>query len=163
MKDVSNFPEVQDSESTSNQADIPIYGHSESDETSSLSRTKKRSKRVFDQDNNQNDQSGVQNSENQSHKDVHSDDKSDHDNTSDNSGSISEAGEVENEAYKIPPLTLLNQPAKQQSTSKAEVQKKGQLLETTLKNFGVDARVTQIKIGPAVTQYEIHHSRCKGK
>ena len=33
--------------------------------------------------------------------------------------------------------------------------KKGQLLETTLKNFGVDARVTQIKIGPAVTQYEI--------
>ncbi|MEJ7218023.1 DNA translocase FtsK [Staphylococcus gallinarum] len=155
MKDVSNFPEVQDSESASNQADIPIYGHSEGDETSTLSRTKKRSKRVFDQDNNQNDQSGVQNSENQSHEDVHSDHESDYDNTSDNSGSISEAGEVENEAYKIPPLTLLNQPAKQQSTSKAEVQKKGQLLETTLKNFGVDARVTQIKIGPAVTQYEI--------
>ena len=89
-----------------------------------MSRTKKRSKRVFDQDNNQNEQSGVQNSENQSHEDVHSNDESDYDNTSDNSGSISEAGEVENEAYKIPPLTLLNQPAKQQSTSKAEVQKK---------------------------------------
>ena len=58
MKDVSNFPEVQDSDSASNQADIPIYGHSEGDETSTLSRTKKRSKRVFDQDNNQNEQSG---------------------------------------------------------------------------------------------------------
>ncbi|RIP08906.1 cell division protein FtsK, partial [Staphylococcus gallinarum] len=77
------------------------------------------------------------------------------DSQSDAVNSISEAGEVENEAYTIPPLSLLKQPAKQKATSKAEVQKKGQLLETTLKNFGVDARVTQIKIGPAVTQYEI--------
>ena len=60
-----------------------------------------------------------------------------------------------NEAYHIPPLSLLNQPTKQQTTSKAEVQRKGRVLETTLKNFGVNAKVTQIKIGPAVTQYEI--------
>ncbi|SUL10401.1 DNA translocase FtsK [Staphylococcus aureus] len=34
------------------------------------------------------------------------------------------------------PLTLLNQPAKQKATSKAEVQRKGQVLENTLKDFG---------------------------
>ena len=60
-----------------------------------------------------------------------------------------------NVEYTVPPLTLLNQPVKQQSTSKAEVQRKGQVLESTMKNFGVNAKVTQIKIGPAVTQYEI--------
>ena len=70
-------------------------------------------------------------------------------------GSISDAGEVENQAYELPPLTLLDEPKKQQTTSKSEVQQKGKLLETTLKNFGVNAKVTQIKIGPAVTQYEV--------
>ena len=69
-------------------------------------------------------------------------------------GTISEAGEESNVAYHIPPLSLLNQPAKQ-STSKSEVQRKGQILESTMKNFGVNAKVKQIKIGPAVTQYEI--------
>ena len=70
-------------------------------------------------------------------------------------GTISEAGEESNVAYHIPPLSLLNQPAKQQSTSKSEVQRKGQILESTMKIFGVNAKVKQIKIGPAVTQYEI--------
>ena len=41
-----------------------------------------------------------------------------------------------------------------QSTSKSEVQRKGQILESTMKNFGVNAKVKQIKIGP-FTQYEI--------
>ena len=43
-------------------------------------------------------------------------------------GTISEAGEESNVAYHIPPLSLLNQPAKRQSTSKSEVQRKGQIL-----------------------------------
>ena len=42
-----------------------------------------------------------------------------------------------------------------ESTSKSEVQRKGQILRSTMKNFGVNAKVKQIKIGPAVTQYEI--------
>ena len=40
-----------------------------------------------------------------------------------------------NVEYTVPPLTLLNQPVKQQSTSKAEVQRKGQVLESTMKTL----------------------------
>lgn len=76
-------------------------------------------------------------------------------NSVESENTIEEAGEVTNVSYVVPPLTLLNQPAKQKATSKAEVQRKGQVLENTLKDFGVNAKVTQIKIGPAVTQYEI--------
>src|SRR5699024_8276211 len=75
--------------------------------------------------------------------------------SSEDMGSISEAGEVENSDYQLPPLSILNEPVKQKTTSRAEVQKKGRLLENTLKNFNVNAKVTQIKIGPAVTQYEV--------
>ncbi|NWK83859.1 cell division protein FtsK [Staphylococcus sp. GSSP0090] len=159
IKDVSNLEEVP-SETSNQPLSIPIYGHSENDETStkqSSNTSRQRAKRLYDHEADQ-----VQNTNHETNDaDLASLDQS-MDATEDNGenqgdavNSISEAGEVENEAYTIPPLSLLKQPAKQKATSKAEVQKKGQLLETTLKNFGVDARVTQIKIGPAVTQYEI--------
>ena len=61
-------------------------------------------------------------------------------------GTISEVGEESNVAYHIPPLSLLNRLS--ESTSKSEVQRKGQILESTMKNFGVNAKVKQIKIGP---------------
>lgn len=158
-KDVSSLPEVSNI-TNEQQSSIPIYGHSDNeDDTTQLKRSQKgkRSKRLFDQ-NEENNQMTSQQNANESqitleeHVEAQEEENS---NNNEIENSISEAGEVENEAYTIPPLTLLNQPAKQQATSKAEVQRKGQLLETTLKNFGVDARVTQIKIGPAVTQYEI--------
>ncbi|MCJ0912727.1 DNA translocase FtsK [Mammaliicoccus sciuri] len=63
--------------------------------------------------------------------------------------------ETENLNYKLPPITILNDPPKSQSVSKKTVQEKGKLLEATLRNFNVDAKVTQIRIGPAVTQYEV--------
>ncbi|MHB9802567.1 DNA translocase FtsK, partial [Staphylococcus aureus] len=53
---------------------------------------------------------------------------------------IGRAHEVTNVSYVVPPLTLLNQPAKQKATSKAEVQRQGQVLENTLKDFGVNAK-----------------------
>ena len=59
-------------------------------------------------------------------------------------GSISDAGEVENAAYKLPPLTLLNTPAKQKTSSRAEVQKKGRLLENfNLCHFRINIEVFQ--------------------
>ena len=57
-------------------------------------------------------------------------------NSVESENTIEEAGEVTNVSYVVPPLTLLNQPAKQKATSKAEVQRKGQVLENTLKDFG---------------------------
>ena len=74
-------------------------------------------------------------------------------------GTISEVGEESNVAYHIPPLSLLNHRLSKQSTSKSEVQRKGQILESTMKNFGVNAKVKQIKIGPNFTQYEIQPPR----
>jgi S-DNA-T family DNA segregation ATPase FtsK/SpoIIIE len=159
IKDVSELEEVPN-ETSNQQLSIPIYGHSENDEEStnqSPNTKKQRTKRMYNHEAD-----NVQHTEHDTNDaDLASLDQSmdateeTEDSQSDAVNSISEAGEVENEAYTIPPLSLLKQPAKQKATSKAEVQKKGQLLETTLKNFGVDARVTQIKIGPAVTQYEI--------
>ena len=45
-------------------------------------------------------------------------------NSVESENTIEEAGEVTNVSYVVPPLTLLNQPAKQKATSKAEVQRK---------------------------------------
>ena len=156
VTDVSDLKEIPNSTSEK-QLSIPIYGHSESEENHKQTSEKpigKRTKRMFDQEGQLDQKESQQNANlNQASLDQQLDNMDSEQSEAINS--ISEAGEVENEAYSLPPLTLLKQPAKQKATSKAEVQKKGQLLETTLKNFGVDARVTQIKIGPAVTQYEI--------
>lgn len=156
VTDVSDLKEIPNSTSEE-QLSIPIYGHSESEDNHKQTSEKpigKRTKRMFDQEGQLDQKASQQNANlNQASLDQQLDDINSEQSEAINS--ISEAGEVENEAYSLPPLTLLKQPAKQKATSKAEVQKKGQLLETTLKNFGVDARVTQIKIGPAVTQYEI--------
>ncbi|MBI5974918.1 DNA translocase FtsK [Staphylococcus canis] len=151
VKDVSDFPEVQTHDTVqevSEYPNIPIFSskasndvpeetstenaHEDTNLPSRQSRSNKKS-RTQQRTNVQSQETEAVQSE----------------------GSISEAGEVENDAYQLPPLSLLDTPKKQATTSKAEVQRKGKLLETTLNNFGVKAKVTQIKIGPAVTQYEV--------
>ncbi|WP_414043304.1 DNA translocase FtsK [Macrococcus sp. EM39E] len=67
----------------------------------------------------------------------------------------SETSEFENLHYELPPITLLSPAAAKAKSNMQAVKKRGQLLESTLKNFGVNAKVSQIRIGPAVTQYEI--------
>ncbi|MGO5732877.1 DNA translocase FtsK [Staphylococcus aureus] len=141
IKDVSDFTEVPQ------ERDIPIYGHTENESKSQSQPSRK--KRVFDAENSSNNIVNHHQADQQEQliEQTH--------NSVESENTIEEAGEVTNVSYVVPPLTLLNQPAKQKATSKAEVQRKGQVLENTLKDFGVNAKVTQIKIGPAVTQYEI--------
>ena len=61
--------------------------------------------------------------------------------------------------YKLPPLDLLEDPSQKEKAKQdklketTEIRKK--LLEETLANFGVGARVVMINQGPAVTRYEL--------
>ncbi|TDM04115.1 DNA translocase FtsK [Macrococcus carouselicus] len=69
---------------------------------------------------------------------------------------VAELFAEENTDYQLPPLTLLDSPKQSVKADTKAVKQRGQLLENTLRNFGVDAKVSQIRIGPAVTQYEVH-------
>lgn len=57
--------------------------------------------------------------------------------------------------YKLPQLSLLDDAVVNEKVSNDEVLAQGRLLEETLESFGVNAKVTKIRIGPAVTQFEI--------
>ncbi len=56
----------------------------------------------------------------------------------------------------LPPLTLL-QAAKQPASahSDAEVKRKAAIIETTLAQFGLAARVAEIRVGPTITQFGV--------
>lgn len=57
--------------------------------------------------------------------------------------------------YELPEITMLKDSETTEKVSNKEVLKQGRILEETLKNFGVNAKVSKIRIGPAVTQFEI--------
>ena len=57
--------------------------------------------------------------------------------------------------YKLPSINLLNDAEPAEKVSNKEVIQQGRVLEETLKNFNVNAKVSKIRIGPAVTQFEI--------
>ncbi|MGE5495220.1 MAG: DNA translocase FtsK [Burkholderiales bacterium] len=62
----------------------------------------------------------------------------------------------EKKAYTLPPVTLLSKPQeKVKSTGMEEQRKNALLIEETLANFGVEAKVVHIVKGPAVTRYEL--------
>lgn len=64
--------------------------------------------------------------------------------------------EEDNEGYSLPQLDLLNETAKQdQSHELSILEQNAQVLEETFQSFGVDAKVVDAKLGPAVTKYEI--------
>ncbi len=59
-------------------------------------------------------------------------------------------------AYKMPTLDLLNKmKSSDGSSSKDELLKTAALLQNTLENFGVSAKVTDISQGPSVTRFEL--------
>jgi len=67
-----------------------------------------------------------------------------------------EVGEEENEDYKLPPVSLLNNVETTDQTAEYNnIQHNVQKLEDTLESFGVEAKVVKASLGPAVTKYEI--------
>lgn len=69
-----------------------------------------------------------------------------------------EAPEEKPEVYEVPPLNLLNAPQapKRSATDHSE---KIEMMESTLKSFGINAWVENITIGPAITRYELSIER----
>ncbi|MCR5418101.1 MAG: DNA translocase FtsK [Lachnospiraceae bacterium] len=58
--------------------------------------------------------------------------------------------------YRIPPVSLLKAGAKKSGgSSEKELRETARMLESTLETFKVNARVTDISKGPAVTRYEL--------
>ena len=64
-----------------------------------------------------------------------------------------------NDAYSLPPVDLLDAVTVSNTRKdKKEVINKARILEETLGNFGVEAKVLQISQGPTITRYEIQPS-----
>lgn len=60
------------------------------------------------------------------------------------------------DSYALPPIELLNFSARAKSQRlNKDITDKVKILEETLENFGVRARVTQVSKGPSITRYEI--------
>ena len=60
------------------------------------------------------------------------------------------------ENYELPPVTLLNQPKKKgKSTNNQVIEKNIEIIEKTLRDFGLIGKIVEVHIGPAVTQYEM--------
>ncbi|EGL81923.1 cell division FtsK/SpoIIIE [Caldalkalibacillus thermarum TA2.A1] len=58
--------------------------------------------------------------------------------------------------YVLPPYSLLRKPSKHQQAGIQDMRANARKLERTLESFGVNAKVTQVHRGPAVTRYEVH-------
>ncbi|MDO5028338.1 MAG: DNA translocase FtsK 4TM domain-containing protein [Bacillota bacterium] len=57
--------------------------------------------------------------------------------------------------YEIPPLSLLNKPARKNKINTDEIYENSRIIEETMANFGISAKVEQVNSGPAVTCYEL--------
>lgn len=56
--------------------------------------------------------------------------------------------------WEYPPLSLLNE-APGQKADRGDINKIASLIEKTLQSFGIEARVAEVNLGPAVTQYAL--------
>lgn len=69
---------------------------------------------------------------------------------------IKENKEITSSTYKLPPLTLLNNPPKNKTNeNQIHASENKNLLIQLLKEFGIDSEIVAINIGPSVTQYEL--------
>lgn len=66
------------------------------------------------------------------------------------------AKKIPTTSYVFPPVDLMKKPrAKQMQMNEHQLQQKATLLENTLQNFHVDARVLNVTQGSSVTRYEV--------
>lgn len=59
------------------------------------------------------------------------------------------------EEYVFPSLDLLNPQAVKKKSKKDDVIKKARIIEETLKNFGVKAKIVEVNVGPSITRFEL--------
>ena len=61
-----------------------------------------------------------------------------------------------NNYYKLPPLTLLDDPTRNKKVNSTEfIRSNKECLERVLNDFQIQGKVVEIHVGPAVTQYEV--------
>lgn len=69
---------------------------------------------------------------------------------------ISPAEVKVNSFYKLPPLTLLDEPTRNKKVNSTEfIRSNKECLERVLNDFQINGKVVEIHVGPAVTQYEV--------
>ena len=62
-------------------------------------------------------------------------------------------------SYYTPSINLLTTPANQQNLSdEKEILNNARKIEETMKNFGIDAKILEINVGPTITCYELQPS-----
>lgn len=63
-------------------------------------------------------------------------------------------------SYRLPPHSLLSPPAQKidQPTLKKDLKRQADVLEETLRSFGIEAKVGEIHSGPSITSFEVHPS-----
>ena len=67
-----------------------------------------------------------------------------------------EVEEEENKIYFHPPITILNKAQKNNNRENEEViEVNAPILQTVLKDFGIESKVVSAHVGPSVTQYEL--------
>lgn len=75
----------------------------------------------------------------------------------DGKGAVFTMAEVENAAYLLPSLDLLDQPkANAQHNERKHIADNVRKLEKAFESFGVRAKVKKVHLGPAVTRYEVY-------
>lgn len=63
------------------------------------------------------------------------------------------------DTYVAPSLSLLKSPIINQDTSdKREILNNARIIEETMRNFGIDAKIIEINVGPTITCYELQPS-----
>lgn len=57
--------------------------------------------------------------------------------------------------YEYPPISLLNKRKQRDKIDKEEIYRNSRIIEETMANFGIDAKVQSVNTGPTVTCYEL--------